>query len=135
RKQRDLKKERVENDEALVHRIREAFGGQRSSPYSPEELSAYGDMTHRWILSDGVSAWFFVDGEYRPVRLHAMVAGARTYLAPAITAGVELNKVVRGEVVEKGPQELLRDYGQQIERVEHDLFTSRTVFLQDRSTL
>ena len=98
---------------ARASRIREAFGTDRTEGYTPEELQAFGDMGHKWIVQFGSSYYVFFDGDYRPpVSEKALVCAVVRDLAPAYTAGVEIYKRREtGEILPKTPQELVLEYG------------------------
>jgi len=45
-------------------KIKIAFRGKRSHPYSDAELAAFGDLDNKWIVRKGDSFYFFLDGAY-----------------------------------------------------------------------
>lgn len=115
---------------ARAVRIREAFGTDRVDGYRPEELSSFGDMTHRWIIQFGSSYYTFVDGDYRPpISEKALVPAVVRDLAPAHTAGVEVSIITEdGKVIPKTPQELVLEYGSVATDVHVDLSAERSAY-------
>lgn len=124
----EVRQKRTEADKQVLvargRRIREAFQSDRVEGYTPDELLAFGDMDHKWVIQNGSSFYLFFDGDYRPpVGDKAVIAAAARDLAPAHTAGVEVFESVEGGVPRpKSPLALVLDYG----AVSHDVIVDLT---------
>lgn len=123
---------------ALVHDIREAFGGLRSEPYSKEELEGFAadmgctvdDLRNRWIVQLENRYYIFKDGSYMPTVCDSMLppAAARD-LAPASSAGVGTWVIDKeGRARHKRRSELMEDYGTVARHLRIDLCASKTRF-------
>lgn len=134
RQAEDVRTKRAEQDRtALVARavrIREAFGNDRVHGYTAEELQAFGDMDHKWVIQHGSSFYIFFDGDYRsPVSEKAVIAAAARDLAPAHTAGVEVfDTPIDGQPRPKSPLALVLDYGAVAHEVVVDITAQRSRF-------
>jgi hypothetical protein len=120
-----------------------AFLGKRSHPYTPDELAAFsgGDLSgpnglaDRWIVQRGNCAYVFFDGSYvGPFNVRGELSAAcAQFLAPAISAGVELYEAdSKGVIVPKSGESLIHQYGRVVERVEADLTAQRSYLAPDR---
>ncbi|MEI6805483.1 MAG: primase-helicase family protein [Myxococcaceae bacterium] len=109
----------------LKRRIRNAFGGTREDPYTPEELQRFQDengvsredFTNRWIIQNGVSFYVFKNGRYKkPIGYGELVNTAYKDLAPAYTSGLDVFRITpKGAVVKKSAEELVEQYGTVVE--------------------
>lgn len=131
----EIRTKRSEADQqALIargRRIREAFQTDRVQGYTPDELLAYGDMDHKWVIQHGASFYLFFDGDYRsPVGDKAVIPAAARDLAPAHTAGVEVFETDEGSGISrpKTPLSLVLDYGAVAADVVVDLTAQRSYF-------
>lgn len=109
------------------------FDTGREHPYTRDELEGFAkamgvtvhDFRAFWLVQKGQSYYVFVGGKYRgPFDAHEVEIAARTYLAPAFSAGVELfyaNARTGGELVPKDAKRLMRDYGTLAARVDIDM--------------
>lgn len=138
RKQREVAATRGSHNQELVKRITQAFGYGRCTPYTQEELTNFtrrDSMDHRWVLTDGTSAFFFLAGDYVESKIAVLDVAARTYLAPAITAGVDLTYVSPDGLREKTSSQILRDYGSILRGIDYDLSAETTFYDRERHTL
>jgi hypothetical protein len=125
-----------------ARRISEAYSGTRDLPYTAEELARWtaesGTLANKWLLvhaSAGI--WVFFDGDYRGPFGAGTKAAVRTFLAPAISAGVELSRYddKTGKQIEKTVDELCAEYGRIIEGNVLDLSIRRSYLDTETHTL
>jgi hypothetical protein len=153
-------------EEGTVQRNRKieiAFLGKRSHPYTPDELARFAaeqvalggadpaagqvgagaggqapDLFGRWLVQKGNGAYIFFDGGYRgPFKVRGeLAAAAGQFLAPAVTAGVELHETdSKGNVVPKSGESLISQYGRVVEIVEADMTASKAYLALDRHAI
>ena len=116
-------------------RIRDAFGTDRSTPYTPEEIATF--PPQRWIVQKGRAFYTLVGGAYRGpyVSEEAQNAIVRD-LSPAVTAGVELFTITaQGERLTKSLARLVHDYGFVGADVAVSLVEQRAYFDEESRTL
>jgi hypothetical protein len=103
--------EQADHDAAVERRIADAFGTDRSHPYTDEEIAGF--PVHRWIIQKGRSYYTLVAGSYHgPYTQDEAQTAAVRDLAPAHTANVELFTInTQGERSVKPLARLVRDYG------------------------
>jgi hypothetical protein len=137
-------KEQTQALEQKRAQIRFAFNSNREVPYSADELAAFAkdagcteaEFARRWVLQKDNSFWFFVNGSYRgPYTISEIMGVAPLLLAPASSAGVDVNIVTKtGVRVMTGP-ELAANFGQVVSHVALDMIAQRYSFDQKTSTL
>jgi hypothetical protein len=142
--------------EGTVQRNRKieiAYLGKRSHPYTTEELAQFAqeqaelggqdpgragqapDLFGRWLVQRGAVAYIFFDGSYvGPFKVRGELAqAAGQFLAPAITAGIELHDTDKnGNVVPKSGESLISQYGRVVETVEADMTSAKAYLAADR---
>jgi len=136
RAQKALRKQVLEKEqagrEALEKRIRTAFYGKRSEPYTPEELESFDNPA--WVVKKGGSSYFFVAGSYRgPYTYHDAQNASLTNLSPA--THINVWKMSKGEIVLKSITELVAEHGSVAETVELDLRAQVSRFDKDKGVL
>jgi hypothetical protein len=119
-------------------RIRAAFRGNRENPYTEEELDAFASAANvdrysfgrRWIVQVASSFYFFIGGSYvGPYPKEPATAAARTLLAPACSAGVELDtRTLLGGLSPKNIDTLVLEYGSVARHIIADMLASVTYF-------
>jgi hypothetical protein len=138
----DEEERRRRDADELAARISHAFGGERTEPYTEDELDRFAReagvsrqaFRRMWIVQCGRAFYFFKDGQYTPpCPWETMQLAAETELAPAATADVGTWKTMQdGGVRMKTIQELTSEYGTFAERVVADLSARKSSF--DRAT-
>lgn len=108
-------KERVEDLREDEEAIQRAFGTDRTTPYTPDELQEMYPTKKRWVL--GTTAGYFLrapGGDYiGPYTRELLPTKARDILAPAWTADVRLKELTdRGETRLFSMAEIMDRYGQ-----------------------
>lgn len=102
-------------------RISEVFGGGRDTPYTAEEIKAFGpNIKRRWIVQYGKAFYVFCNGTYNLYSKEDVLAAVVRDLAPAKSAGVELFNIVDDRVVQKGAKALVQEYGTVALHIEAD---------------
>jgi len=98
--------------EAMSQRIRDAFGTDRDTPYTDEEIDAFGPLP-RWIIQKGKNYYCRVGEAYRgPYTSDEAQNAMLRDLSPATTAGIELFTIsAQGVRSPKRLDRLVRDYG------------------------
>lgn len=119
-------------------RIRQAFQGRRSEPYTEAELETFAteaqihrfDFIRRWILQVGGSYYFFLGGSYvGPYPSTSATGAARVLLAPASSGGVELDtRTLMGGMSPKSIETLALDYGTVSRRIVGDMAAQRSIY-------
>ena len=88
--------------DSITQRIRQAFAGERETPYTDEELECFAkeqgvsrqDFTKRWIIEEGASYYVFKGGDYQaPVSFHGLAPTGRQAGANSIGLGFSRNQV------------------------------------------
>lgn len=134
RRQDEVRERREKQEHAQVDehesRVHQAFQNGRSHDYTTEELAAFGDMQHKWIVQYGSSYYFFVNGTYFGPRTEKEAQNcAAIYLAPARSAGIGLYTLdAKGNQIFKNLKTLVDQYGTVAETVELDLRAQVTEF-------
>lgn len=119
-------------------RIREAFGSNRSNPYTPAELASFDpNIGKRWIIQYDSSFYLFCDGEYRGPYAEVSVVNAMAIdLAPASSAGVELYMFSKDGVKSFKPLKTLVDqYGTVARQAVLDVRAQATIYDEPSRTL
>lgn len=112
----------------------EGLGVRRGTPYTSEELTQYaregGPLESRWILQAGSAVWIHFAGDYvGPFMREAIGPACAQWLAPAVSAGVEVHKIDdKGNVRIKDLHELVGQYGRVVQNVEADM-SARVAYL------
>ena len=121
---------------AQRQRIRDAFGTDRTDPYTVDEIKALGPSP-RWIIQKGKSYYTLVGGEYRgPYSQDEALNAAIRDLSPASTAGVDLFTInAQGERAPKPLSRLIRDYGFVANDVAVDLSAQQSYFDESTRTI
>lgn len=133
---------------AISEGIREAFGGQRSEPYTDEEMKRFRaeGFTGHWIVQASRGYYLFrarldkVTGLYRAdympaVCREALPVAARSNLAPASSQGFDLYKLDKdGEPRLRQAHELLEDAAY-ADRVIVDMTADRMRFDEESKTM
>jgi len=130
-KQQQLEQERQDRKKQL---IRLAFGSERDTPYTEEELAYFAEtlgvpresLNRVWILQQEGHYRFLRDGEYSKPFPHLNVETvAERYLAPvADVSAYKLND--KGEPTLKSARELVKDCGTVISSCVYDMTTYET---------
>ncbi len=130
RYQKQRKEKRNEQQSEQSERIREAFGTDRTNPYTPSELQSFGVMSKRWIIQYDRSFYLFFNGAYKGPYTEASVLNvAACWLSPAASAGVELYTISKdGERSFKQLKMLVDQYGSVAESVVIDLTAQKTTY-------
>ncbi|MEI6790904.1 MAG: primase-helicase family protein, partial [Myxococcaceae bacterium] len=125
--------------------IFEAFGGQRDTPYSEEELNTFAtesDVTRsrlnkRWIIRKGDNCYLFMGGEYgSPVSVGELVDAAKIDLAAAVSSGVDFYRYnKKEEKIMKSEKDLLRDYSTLARHIHVDLAAQKSKYNWKTKTL
>ena len=110
-------------------RIADAFGTDRTTPYSAEEIFKFAEaagvdpLTFRrhWVIQRGRTYYVFVNGTYKAYSDADVSAAAVVQLAPAITAQVDPEMVTQKGVRPKTPQELVTHCGSVASGIEIDM--------------
>jgi len=121
--------------------IQEALG--RNEPYTDTELQTYADMLdisrarmkRRWIVQRDRSYYIFKAGTYECFAESEVSNAAMTALAPAISAGVDTQKITQQGVKQKTAEDLVRDYGTIAKAVEVDLTAQFARFDESRAVM
>jgi len=127
--------EQAEHNAALERRITDAFGTDRSHPYTDEEIATF--PSHRWIIQKGRSYYSLVLGAYHGpyTQDEAQTAIVRD-LAPAHTAGVELFTInTQGERSVKPLPRIVREFGFVASDVAVSLGAQRAYFDEGTRTI
>lgn len=113
-------------------RLREAWGNNcRASPYTPEEIASFGrEIDKRWIIQRDRSFYLFFNGAYKgPYTESEMANIALVHLAPATTAGVELQvRDEDGKPFFKPTKQLVEEYGTVADSVVTSLSAPKTSY-------
>jgi hypothetical protein len=142
-KQNEIRR-RIEDREQARHDqqrrdISTAFGGSRDSPYTSREYrewEAEGFSDSRWILQHEREFYFFVAGDYiGPFGESAARNHARVLLSPAVDRVVTTFVDEKGKVKTRPLDELVKDYGTFVRRIEHSLAASKTTFVEEEHKL
>jgi hypothetical protein len=98
--------------QALAQRIRDAFGTDRETPYTDEEIESFGPRP-RWLVQKGKNYYCRVADAYRgPYTSDEALNAAIRDLSPAATAGVDLFTITATGIRKpKNLERLVRDYG------------------------
>lgn len=127
----------AEDDADQRHRrmIRDAFGSDRETPYTPDELAAMPDR--RWIIQKGRSYYTLVADAYRgPYTQDEAQSAAMRDLSPALSAGVELYTISpQGTRAPKSLGQLVRSYGFVANDISASLVAQRSYFNEPTRTL
>lgn len=117
-------------------RIRDAFGTDRTDPYTVEEIQALG-TSPRWLVQKGKSYYTLVGGTYRgPYSQDEAQSAAVRDLAPAVSAGVEVFTVnAQGVRSPKSLGQLVREYGFVANDVACDLSAQGSYFNERTRTI
>lgn len=115
-------------------RISDAFGSDRTTPYTTEELQAFAEaskvdpLTFRrhWVIQRGRTFYVFVNGAYKAYTEIDVSTAAVTQLAPAISAQIDPEKITPKGVTPKTPSELVLSYGTVASAVEIDMNAQTT---------
>lgn len=127
---------RRERRDAKTARIREAFGSERTTPYTRDEIESFGrDIRTQWIIRRGKSFYLFVNGVYRGPFTDDAVNAAVTHLAPAKTAGVELYRDTKDGPMLRSAQSLVEEYGTVAEDTEIHLLAEKTSYDSKRRVM
>lgn len=128
---------------ALASRISTAFRGQRSAPYTSDELQEYArlhrctlpDLRKRFVLTYGPSYYFFLGGTYTaPVEHLAEIVG-RDALAALQPFGVDCYRITReGQPKLKSAPEMAYDYGTVADNLVVDFTVTHSYYDEDSST-
>lgn len=126
------------NSRAIM--IREAFGTDRTDPYSSAELEGFAEqmgippdrLRQRWVIQRGSSFYVFVAGAYRRYSTEDVVAAAQRDLAPAITAQVDTQIATDKGVRPRTALELVKDFGSVATSVEVDLSAQMAYYDEER---
>lgn len=119
----------------------EGLGIRRGTPYTTAELAQYaqegGPIENRWILQSGSAIWIFFAGDYvGPFMREAIGPSCAQWLAPAVSAGVEVHKYDdKGNVRIKDLHELVGQYGRVVINVEADMSAPRAYLDPARSAI
>lgn len=144
RAQKKIHEERAALDNARAgqrsRKISVAFQGRRSHPYTAEEIAQYaedGPLDDRWLVQRGNNVYLLFAGSYvGPFLSKEAPIAAAQFLAPAVSAGVELFEAdEKGNVKIKGLERLMLDYGRSVTSVEADLTATRAYLASDRHAL
>jgi hypothetical protein len=129
--------------EALSSRISSAFRGQRSAPYTSDELQEYArqhrctlpEMRKRFVISYGQSYFFFLGGSYTaPVEHNAELVG-KDALAALAPFGIECYGMTReGSPRLKKASDMAHDYGTVADNLIVDFSAPFSYFDEDSST-
>lgn len=108
-------------------RIKQAFKGKRTKPYSDEELESFGDVD--WVVQKAKSYYFFVDGEYVGPFTEADAGNAALSLLAPASAAIELFRVGKGgDIIKKPINQLVAEYGSVAKTVQLDMRVSKSTF-------
>jgi len=136
RRQDDREKDRQDGQRRSVS---EAFDGQRDAPYTAKEykeFEAQGHGDNRWILQKDREFYFFVGGSYRgPYGEKVSGNYAHVMLAPASDRVSTTYVNEKGKVCHRGIDELAREYGTFVNKVEHCLYASGSSFEESERKL
>lgn len=107
--------------------VQRAFGTERTTPYSPDELQTMMPLEKRWVLVTHAGYFIRGPGGYVHVTDKGVKVAARDLLAPAFPI-VEIVEITdKGERL-KSVDELLHQYGQEPRRTVYD-YTAPTSYL------
>jgi hypothetical protein len=149
RKQNDIRAERAAQEEerraAQATRIRAAFAGARTTPYTEDELDQYAkdagvtraEFMRRWIIMVGNSFYIFKGGSYGPsVTKDELWLTCERDLSAAMSAGVRVWKVNdQGDIKPRTVQDLVSNYAEAASRVVADLNAQRSWYDAKTATL
>lgn len=128
---------------ALASRIASAFRGNRSAPYTSDELQEYArqhrctlaDLRKRFVIAYGPSHYYFLGGTYTAPAEHDPELVGKDALAALQPFGVECYRTGRdGAVRLKTSKELCHDYGTVADNLVVDFTASHSFFDEDAST-
>lgn len=134
RKQDDVRAERAakeqQDEDHRTKRTKEAWGNCRSTPYTPEEIAAFGDMRHKLVIQQDRAFYLFFNGGYRgPFTDVTVLNAAAVHLSPASTLGAQLYTLTDGgKTVFKGIKQLVDEYGTVADSTVVDLRAQRTTY-------
>lgn len=142
-KQKEIKtradeREKLKNDQ-LRRLISKAFNGERDQAYTQKEyrdFEARGFVDDQWILQRDKAFYFFVNGEYvGPYSKEIAENFARVWLAPAHDR-VKLTYVDKqGAVRDRPLNEIIKEYGTYLEKVEHCSYASACTYIEAEKKL
>jgi hypothetical protein len=120
---------RVQAQNDAEEAIQRAFGSDRTTPYSAEELAAMEPTKKRWVLVTPAGHFLRAPGgDYIPVIEKAVLVKARDVLAPAYPAGVYLTELTdKGTTRLKSIAEVLNEYGQAPTNTAYSYIAERSV--------
>lgn len=128
---------------ALASRIASAFRGQRTAPYTADELQEYArqhrctmpDLRKRLVIAYGPSHYYFLGGTYTAPAEHDPELVGKDALAAMQPFGIECYRTSRdGSVKLKTSKELCHDYGTVSDNLVVDFTASHSFFDEDSST-
>lgn len=129
--QADFHKKQLEKEQASLltrqRRIQQAFGADRTHPYTDEELDNFDKP--EWIVQCGKSYYFFVNGDYVGPYTDADAGNAAlSLLAPVPESTVDLWTVSDTGVKRKPINDLVAYYGSVAKEVRMDLRAQTSTF-------
>lgn len=134
RKQEQVRRERAakeqQDEDHKTKRTKEAWGNCRSTPYTPEEIAAFGDVRHKFVIQYDRAFYLFFNGGYRgPFTDATVLNAAAVHLAPASSAGVQIYTLTdSGKTVFKNIKQLVDEYGTVANSTVVDLCAQKTVY-------
>ena len=133
-RQQEAAKEQAEG-RVRRKRIKQAFKGKRTEPYSAEDLKSFGSDVD-WIVQKAKSYYFFVDGSYRGPFTEADAGNAALSLLAPASEVIELFRVGKsGDVIKKPINQLVAEYGSVAETVVLDMRAAKSTFDPERMVL
>lgn len=134
--QKQRRERRNEQQSEQADRIKEAFGSDRTNPYTPAEIQLFGPIDKRWIIQHDRAFYLFFNGAYKGPYTEASVLNASAReLSPAASAGVELYTINKdGERAFKQLKTLVDQYGSVAESIVLDL-TAQTTTYHEKSRI
>ena len=122
------------DEDQKTKRTKEAWGNCRATPYTPEEIEAFGDTRHKLVLQYDRAFYLFFNGGYRGPFTEATVSNASAiHLAPASTLGVQVYTLTDGgKQMFKPIKQLVDEYGTVADSVVVDLCAQRTTYDEKR---
>lgn len=121
-------------------RIADAFGSDRTTPYTNEELQGFAERSgvdpqtfrRHWVIQRNRTFYVFVNGAYKAYSEADVSAAAVVQLAPAITAQIDPEMVTPKGVRPKTAQELVLHCGTVASQVEIDMSAQVTYYDRTR---
>jgi hypothetical protein len=132
----------ADKDALRIARIRQAFGTDRTDPYTPEELQSFlekeqcdsATFTHRWVIQYQQSYYTYRNGLY--VGPYNESAAHNAVLRDLSPAPIQLYTIgPQGDARRKSLSTLIQDYGSVALACEADLCAQRTYYDADKQTV